>query len=83
MQTESFIMSDEKRIPEYGDDDLLTSQEIAELIGRTTARVRQLVKDLEIPHKRFGQAIAVKYKDLEPIFERNTDRNYRYPKDEE
>jgi excisionase family DNA binding protein len=83
MQLESFIMSDEKQIPEYGDDDFLTTQEIAEYFGLTSSRIRQLINDLEIPHKKAGKYYIIQFKDLEPIGERNTDVGHRYKKDEE
>ena len=70
-------------IPEYGDDDFLTTQEIAEYFGLTSSRIRQLINDLEIPHKKAGKYYIVQFKDLKPIEERNTDRNYRYPKEDE
>ena len=75
-------MSDEKKPIEYGDDDELTLEQIAKVIGRSRELVRQLVHQLEIPHRRIGNVIVVKYKDTDPIRKRNTDYGYRYPKEE-
>ncbi len=75
-------MSEDKQ-HEYEPDDLLTVKQVAELIDRSGARVRQLVKDLDIPHMRMGPTIVVKYKDIQPIFDRNTIRGYTPPESEE
>jgi len=75
-------MSDEQGKIEYSDDDLLTAPQIGELIGRTGSRVRQLIIELDIPHFKAGRNYVVKYKDLSPIFDRNTIRGFTPPEEE-
>lgn len=77
------MAEDEKR--QYEPDDLLSVSDVAELIDRTGSLVRKLINDLEIPHQRFGKnnQIVVKFKDLQPIFDRNMIRGYTPPEDEE
>lgn len=66
------MADDDKR--QYERDDWLGVSDIAELIARTPQRVRDMIEEFEIPHQRIGKRgiISIQYKDLDPIFERNT-----------
>lgn len=62
------IMSDEKRnLPSYGEDDLLTLKELGEYVGKSSETMRRWVHDLDIPIRRMGTVIVVRFGDTKFI----------------
>lgn len=54
--------------------DLLTTNEVAEIIGISDVRVRQLIYAKKLPAEKIGNTIVVKREDLNLIKDRKSGR---------
>ncbi|HEX8288047.1 MAG TPA: helix-turn-helix domain-containing protein [Pyrinomonadaceae bacterium] len=55
-------------------ENLLTTKEVAERLGISDTRVRQMILNKQLPAQKFGHAHMVKESDLELVRERKAGR---------
>lgn len=62
-------------------NNLLTTNEVAERLGVSAIRVRQLISEKRLPAQKFGTVYLIKESDLKTVAERPTGRPPK-PKDD-